>query len=97
MQVSKAYIVAGLRTAGGRRGGRLSGWHPVDMGAAVLDGLLGKVKVDPALIDDVIFGCVGQVTLSLLFFLSFCPFHIWPSPRVTYCCTGRPAIRQRRA
>lgn len=61
MQVSKAYIVAGLRTAGGRRGGRLSGWHPVDLGAAVLNGLISKARMDPALIDDVLFGCVGQV------------------------------------
>ena len=66
MQVSKAYIVAALRTAGGRRGGRLSGWHPVDMGAAVLDGLIAQAKMDPALIDDVLFGCVGQVYIVAL-------------------------------
>jgi len=56
-----AYIVAALRTAGGRRGGRLSGWHPVDLAAAVLDSLLARVQCDPALVDDVIMGCVSQV------------------------------------
>ena len=55
-----AYIVSALRTAGGKRGGRLSGWHPADLGAAVLNALVEKTKVDPALIDDVIFGCVDQ-------------------------------------
>jgi acetyl-CoA C-acetyltransferase len=58
---SDAYIVAALRTAGGRRGGRLSGWHPVDLAAQVIDGLLARTGCDPALVDDVILGCVSQV------------------------------------
>lgn len=58
--MSEAYIVAALRTAGGRRGGRLAGWHPVDLGGAVIDGLLDQTGIDPALVEDVIFGCVGQ-------------------------------------
>jgi acetyl-CoA C-acetyltransferase len=57
----EAYIVAAVRTAGGRRGGRLKDWHPVDLGAAVLDALVARAGVDPAAIDDVIMGCVGQV------------------------------------
>lgn len=57
---SEAYIVAATRTAGGRRGGRLSGWHPADLGGAVLDALVGRSGVDPAAIDDVILGCVTQ-------------------------------------
>ncbi|GAB3683311.1 acetyl-CoA C-acetyltransferase [Salinisphaera aquimarina] len=57
----EAYIVSALRTAGGRRNGLLSGWHPVDLGAALVDGLVAQTGADPARIDDVIFGCVGQV------------------------------------
>jgi hypothetical protein len=72
MQVSKAYIVAGLRTAGGRRGGRLSGWHSADLGAAVLNGLMGRVNMDPALIEDVIFGCVGQVCNHVYACILYC-------------------------
>mmetsp|Transcript_16376 Transcript_16376/g.24686 ORF Transcript_16376/g.24686 Transcript_16376/m.24686 type:complete len:399 (+) Transcript_16376:32-1228(+) len=55
-----AYIVSALRTAGGKRGGRLSGWHPADLGGAILNSLVEQTKVDPALIDDVIMGCVDQ-------------------------------------
>jgi len=58
--MSEAYIVAIGRTAGGRKGGRLKDWHPVDLSAQVLNALVDKTKVDPALIDDVIWGCVGQ-------------------------------------
>ncbi|WP_418320986.1 acetyl-CoA C-acetyltransferase [Piscinibacter sakaiensis] len=58
--MTEAYIVAVARTAGGRRGGRLSGWHPVDLGAQVIDALVARSGADPAAIDDVIFGCVGQ-------------------------------------
>ncbi|MFO1321579.1 MAG: acetyl-CoA C-acetyltransferase [Burkholderiales bacterium] len=59
--MSEAFIVAAVRTAGGRRGGRLSGWHPVDMSAQVLDALLDRSGCDPALVEDVIMGCVSQV------------------------------------
>ncbi len=55
-----AYIVAACRTAGGRRGGRLKDWHAADLAGRVLDDLVGRVKADPALIEDVIMGCVGQ-------------------------------------
>ena len=58
--MAEAYIVAAVRTAGGRRGGRLAAWHPADLGGAVLDGLVDRTGVDPALIDDVIMGCVSQ-------------------------------------
>lgn len=58
--MTQAYIVDAVRTAGGRRGGALSGWHPVDMAAAVLDALVDRTGVDPAGIDDVIMGCVSQ-------------------------------------
>lgn len=58
--MAEAYIVAAARTAGGRKGGRLSGWHPADLAGAVLDELVRRTDADPALIDDVIMGCVGQ-------------------------------------
>ncbi|MBC7995991.1 MAG: acetyl-CoA C-acetyltransferase [Rhizobacter sp.] len=58
--MAEAYIVASTRTAGGRRGGRLSGWHPADLAAQVLDELVRRSGADPAMVDDVIMGCVGQ-------------------------------------
>ena len=57
----EAFIVAAARTAGARKGGRLSGWHPADLAAEVLNALLDRVDADPALIEDVILGCVSQV------------------------------------
>ena len=59
--MAEAYIVEALRTAGGKRGGALRDWHPVDLGAAVLNGLIDRSGIDPAAIDDVIVGCVGQI------------------------------------
>ena len=59
--MAEAYIVAAARTAGGRRNGKLSGWHPADLAASVLDALLDRSGCDPALVEDVIMGCVGQV------------------------------------
>ena len=58
--MAEAYIVAAVRTAGGRRNGRLSGWHPADLAASVLDALIARTGCDPALVEDVILGCVGQ-------------------------------------
>jgi acetyl-CoA C-acetyltransferase len=58
--MSKAYITAIGRTAGGRRRGRLSTVHPADLAARVLDALVDRSRVDPLLIEDVIMGCVGQ-------------------------------------
>src|SRR5437868_8034403 len=59
--MAEAYIVATARTAGGRRGGRLSGWHPVDLAAQVLNALVDRSGIDPALVEDVLMGCVSQV------------------------------------
>ena len=56
----EAFIVDAVRTAGARKGGRLSGWHPADLAAWVLDALVTRTRIDPAAIDDVIMGCVGQ-------------------------------------
>lgn len=58
--MAEAYIVAAARTAGGRRGGKLSGWHPADLAGKVLDALIERSGADPELVEDVIMGCVGQ-------------------------------------
>ncbi|GHC69408.1 acetyl-CoA acetyltransferase [Pseudorhodoferax aquiterrae] len=58
--MAEAFIVAAARTAGGRRNGRLAGWHPADLAAQVLDALVARTGADPALVEDVILGCVGQ-------------------------------------
>ena len=57
----KAYIVEAVRTAGGKRDGKLSLWHPADLGAKILDELVARLDIDPSIVDDVIFGCVDQV------------------------------------
>jgi acetyl-CoA C-acetyltransferase len=59
--MSTAYIVATARTAGARKAGRLSAWHPADLAGKVLDALIERTHADPALIDDVVMGCVSQV------------------------------------
>ncbi|SHN39893.1 thiolase family protein [Cryptosporangium aurantiacum] len=56
-----AVIVEAVRTPVGKRNGGLSGVHPADLSAHVLNALVGRAGVDPALIDDVVWGCVGQV------------------------------------
>jgi acetyl-CoA C-acetyltransferase len=58
--MAEAYIVDAVRTAGGKRGGRLAGWHPVDMAASVLDALVERTGMDGGAVDDVIMGCVMQ-------------------------------------
>ncbi|MEC8716340.1 MAG: acetyl-CoA C-acetyltransferase [Pseudomonadota bacterium] len=58
--MGEAYIVAASRTAGGRRNGRLKDWHAADLAGKVLDDVVARAKADPALVDDVIMGCVSQ-------------------------------------
>ena len=58
--MAEAYIVDAVRTAGGKRGGALKDWHPADMAAEVLDALVERSGIDPAAVEDVIMGCVGQ-------------------------------------
>jgi acetyl-CoA C-acetyltransferase len=55
-----AYIVDAVRTAGGRRNGRLAGVHPVDLSAATLDAIVARTGIDPSAVEDVIMGCVSQ-------------------------------------
>lgn len=59
--MSEAYIVDAIRTPVGRRGGGLSGTHPVDLAAHVIRTLVGRSDFDPAQIDDVIFGCLDNI------------------------------------
>ncbi len=59
--MTTAVIVDALRTPGGKRYGKLSGWHPADLAAEVLAKLAERNDLDPALVEDVIMGCVMQV------------------------------------
>ena len=56
-----AYIVSALRTPIGKKKGSLSKVHPADLGAAVLSATFKKIDIDPALVEDVVFGCVDTV------------------------------------
>ncbi len=60
MAMRDAVIVDAVRTPIGRRNGSLSTWHPVDLSAHVLTGLAQRNNLDPAQVDDVIWGCVQQ-------------------------------------
>ncbi|KAA1430329.1 steroid 3-ketoacyl-CoA thiolase FadA6 [Mycolicibacter arupensis] len=60
-QVSEAYVIDAVRTAVGKRNGSLATYHPIDLGALAFRGLLDRVGVDPAAVDDVITGCVDAV------------------------------------
>jgi acetyl-CoA C-acetyltransferase len=59
--VAGAYLVDGVRTPAGRRGGGLAGAHPADLGAHVIRALLARTGVDPVAVDDVVFGCVDTL------------------------------------
>jgi acetyl-CoA C-acetyltransferase len=58
--MSSAYIVEAVRSAGGRRNGKLSQIHAADLGADVINALLERSQIDPHVVDDVIIGCVTQ-------------------------------------
>ncbi len=59
--VSSAWIVDAVRTPVGRRGGGLSDMHPADLGAASISALMDRTGVDPAAVDDVVFGNVDSI------------------------------------
>jgi acetyl-CoA acyltransferase len=59
--MATAVIVDAVRTAGGKRNGKLSGWHPADLAAECLKALVERNNIDPAIVEDVIMGCVMQV------------------------------------
>ena len=58
--MAEAVIVEAVRSPVGKRNGGLSGVHAADLSAQVLNGLVEKAGIDPALVDDVIWGCVSQ-------------------------------------
>merc|ERR1739841_148064 len=58
--MSTAYSVEAVRTAGGRRGGRLAGVHPVDLAATSLDAVMERSGLEAKAVDDVVMGCVSQ-------------------------------------
>jgi len=60
--MTTAVIVDAVRTAGGKRNGKLRGWHAVDLASEALTAVAERNKLDPALVDDVIMGCVMQVS-----------------------------------
>jgi len=59
--MAEAYIVDAVRTPVGRRGGGLSQVHPADLGAHSLAALVDRTGIDPAAVEDVVFGCVDTV------------------------------------
>ena len=59
--MTSAVVVDAVRTPLGRRNGKLKDWHPVDLAAFVLQSLVERNDLDPALVEDVIMGCVMQV------------------------------------
>ncbi|MGV9561605.1 acetyl-CoA C-acetyltransferase [Streptomyces sp. NPDC003480] len=59
--MAEAYVVEAVRTPVGRRRGGLSGVHPADLGAHVLKALMARSGVDPAAVEDVVFGCLDTV------------------------------------
>ncbi len=59
--MTNAVIVDAVRTAGGKRNGKLRNWHSADLASEPLMALVERNDLDPALVDDVIMGCVMQV------------------------------------
>ncbi len=59
--MDEAYIVDAVRTPVGRRGGGLAEVHPADLGAATLAALIERTGIDPAAVEDVVYGCVDAI------------------------------------
>ncbi|HEY7069861.1 MAG TPA: acetyl-CoA C-acetyltransferase [Acidimicrobiales bacterium] len=59
--MTEAYIVDAVRTPVGRRGGGLSRVHPADLGAHSLAALVERTGIDPAAVEDVVYGCVDTI------------------------------------
>ncbi len=59
--MTEAYIVSAVRTPVGRRGGGLAGVHPADLSGHVMRAAVERVGIDPAAVDDVVWGCVDQI------------------------------------
>src|SRR5438046_971886 len=59
--MAEAFIIEAVRTPVGKKGGALSQVHPADLGAHVLKELVARAKIDPAAVEDVVFGCVDAI------------------------------------
>src|SRR5690606_15612602 len=59
--MAEAYIIDAVRTPVGRRGGALANEHPADLGAHVLNALVDRTGIDPARVEDVVFGCLDTI------------------------------------
>src|SRR5207302_9522923 len=59
--MAEAYIVDAVRTPVGKKGGGLAAAHPADLGAHAISGLVDRTGIDPAAVEDVIFGCVDTI------------------------------------
>ena len=59
--MAEAYIVDAVRTPVGKKGGGLATAHPADLGAHAISGLVDRTGIDPAAVEDVIFGCVDAI------------------------------------
>src|SRR5271156_1726424 len=59
--MTEAYLVEAVRTPVGRRNGSLASVHPADLGAHVLGAVVARSGVDPAAVEDVIFGCIDNI------------------------------------
>src|ERR1700758_3400903 len=59
--MQEAYIVDAVRTPVGRRNGGLADVHPADLGAAAITALMDRTGIDPAAVEDVVFGCVDTI------------------------------------
>src|SRR5271163_3818376 len=64
--MTTAVIVDAVRTPGGKRNGKLRNWHAVDLASEALKALQERNSLDPSLVDDVIMGCVMQVSEQAL-------------------------------
>ncbi len=59
--MAEAYIIDAIRTPTGRKKGSLAGWHSADLGAIPITSLIERTGIDPATVDDVVWGCVDAV------------------------------------
>lgn len=57
----EAFIVDALRSPTGRKKGKLAGMHPADLGAHSLKALVERTRIDPSIVEDVVFGCVDTI------------------------------------
>ena len=61
MSTPQAYIVDAVRTPVGKRNGSLAKTHPADLGAHIISALIERTGIDPAAVDDVVFGCLDAI------------------------------------